>query len=152
MTFSRNILITLAVASRVMLRHTYSDNDRSGVNCSVVADTDASKKEAVCADPHIPANVYFRSRRGAMRTTAPVASGICRRLHSINGYVGTNGCVVPDGDVTGIQKLAVHPNGHIAADVNVVAVIAIEGSFDNDGLTQMPCRRVATKSLGPARQ
>jgi hypothetical protein len=99
-TFSRNVLLTLAGALNVMLLHTYSNNDRSGVNCGVLADTDAGKDEAVRSDPHIPTNVHFRSRRGAIWTAALDTSGIRWCLYRINGHVGTDGRVIADRDVT----------------------------------------------------
>ena len=99
MAFSRNILIVLDLASVRILGHTYSDNDRPGVNCGAVADTDARKQEAVRADPHIPTDVYLRGRRGALWSTTPDESVICRRLDSVDRHVGTYGCVVANRDV-----------------------------------------------------
>lgn len=145
MTFSRNILFSLVVELSDTLLDTYSNNDRPGMNNSILANANASKDEAVGSNVHISADVDFRGDRGAIRTTALGTSRVRGGFDRVNSYVRTDGRVVANGNFPRIQELAIHPDGYIAANVDVVAIVAVEGCLNDNWLTQMAGRSVAMK-------
>jgi len=94
------------------------------------ADTDTGKDGAVGANVNIFPNVYPRGHGESATTLDGFCLGWC--LQRVDGHVGPNGCIPPDGDFARVEKLAVRANVDVVADGDVVAVIAHEGRVDVD--------------------
>ena len=97
---------------------------------TALTDTHTRKNGHIAANPAVlfDDNVSTECRSAAALTT----SGVDGVGGTDELDVGAEDTSIADGDRAGVRDTAVGANEHIISNVNVVAIIAMEGCFDSD--------------------
>lgn len=111
---------------------TYLNHDRTGANGDAFANADSRQDDNVGTDPNIILNDDGFAILGAPVTQAAAIVGRCGAR--VNAHVGADQDIVTDANLAHVVDETIASDGDIASDPDVVAIIAVEWSLDNDGL------------------
>jgi hypothetical protein len=115
---------------------TYLDHDRTGANGNAFPDADSRQDDNVGTDPDIILDDDGLPVLSAPVTLAAAIVGRCRAR--VDADVGADQYVVADADLTHVVDKTVTADGDIVSNPDVVAIVAVEGGLDHDGLVAHP--------------
>ena len=112
---------------------TYLCDDRACANDGSFADDAVREDDRVAADEDVVFN-YDRAA-GEHALTALARGRVDAGGVAVEADIWTDNGAVTDDDIAGILHVAACADDHVVAQVDVVAVVAVEGSFDDGAVT-----------------
>ncbi len=135
-----HILRSSLVAAELdaVLFPTHFGHHRPSTNDRAVANSHVRQHGGACTNENVVADLDQTRLHPALASTTHLRINACGRRQELDPR--TNDCPVPNPDATAVLKIAVGRNENLLAQMDMVAVVAFERSFDESAVPDLADR------------